>query len=120
MTRPATITGLFISLHAVTAALHHHGARLSHEKRAKYEQFQGDDEPDQKFVTVSFVRQIYVYLNDLSTAKCLSSQTRAVLKPGDFLNNFLSAPSGQWGKSVSDSCSGARQVCPVFDGRFIY
>ena len=48
--------------------------------RAKYEQLPLDDEPDEKFVTVSFVRQIYVYLNDLSAAKCLSSQTRAVLK----------------------------------------
>ena len=32
-----------------------------------------DDEPDEKFITVSFVRQIYVHFDDLPTAKCLTS-----------------------------------------------
>lgn len=32
-----------------------------------------DDEPDEKFITVSFVSQIYVHFDDLPTAKCLTS-----------------------------------------------
>ena len=47
----------------------------------KSEQQAVDDEPDEKFITVSFGRQIYAYFDDYYLQRNVLAPTGAVLKP---------------------------------------